>query len=94
MIQNSINHFAKKSYSIKQNSVNSQFKCKIPQKTPKIVVEITLISSKKCFWSGPAHKKNSKTSISDTSEAIKHSVKKNCVAIMKAVRKRRTKGMN
>lgn len=47
----------------------------------------TFISSTKCFWSGPAHKKNNSTRHSDTITDIKHNVKKNCVAIMNPERR-------
>jgi len=43
--------------------------------------------STKYFCSGPKHRKKIRTRISDTRTQMKHSVKKICVTIMKAVKK-------
>jgi hypothetical protein len=42
--------------------------------------------STKCFCSGPKQRKKIRTRISEIRTQMKHSVKKNCVTIMKAVK--------
>jgi len=44
--------------------------------------------STKYFCSGPKHRKKIRTRISDIRTQMKHSVKKICVTIMKAVKKK------
>jgi phage-related protein len=42
--------------------------------------------STKCFCSGPKQRKKIRTRISEIRTQMRHSVKKNCVTIMKAVK--------